>query len=242
MEDRNDRMNLIILEQEDFINQEIVRLKGRRLLHVTNVHRAKVGDKLRVGKLNGKVGEGTILNMNSDFIDLKIKLTHVPPKASNIQVILAMPRPKVFKRILMDLTTMGVKNIYIIKSWRVEKSFFNSPALMEENLKETMILGLEQAKDTMLPKIEIKTLFRPFVEDEIPSIISNTRALVAHPTGSTEFPRSTDKKITLLIGPEGGLIPFEVDILKTQGFEAVTLGDRILRVETVLPYILGRLS
>lgn len=235
-------MNLIILEEKDFLNNQIVRLRGRRLLHITNIHKAKVGDRLRVGKLNGKLGQGTILDMNSDFIDLKIELTDSPPSASNVQVILAMPRPKVFKRILMDLTTMGVKNIYIIKTWRVEKSFFNSPALLEENLKETMILGLEQGKDTILPKVEIKTLFRPFVEDEIPDIISDTEALVAHPTGSTECPRNIDRKTTLLIGPEGGLIPFEIDILKTQGFEAVTLGSRILRVETVLPYIIGRLS
>lgn len=235
-------MNLIILEEEDFIDKETVRLKDRRLLHVTDVHRAKVGDNLRVGKLNGKVGQGTILDMNSDFIELKIDLTEDPPSASNIQIVLAMPRPKVFKRILMDLTTMGVKNIYIIKTWRVEKSFFNSPALSEESLRETMILGLEQGKDTILPKVKIKTLFRPFVEDEIPDIISNTKAIVAHPTGSEECPRNIDEKITLLIGPEGGLIPFEIDILKTQGFEDVTLGNRILRVETVLPYIIGRLS
>ncbi len=235
-------MNLIILEEKDFIDEVTVRLKGRRLLHVTNVHKAKVGDSLRVGELNGKLGLGTILNMNSDFIDLKIELTDNPPEASKIQIVLAMPRPKVFKRILMDLTTMGVKNIYIIKTWRVEKSFFNSPALLEENLKETMILGLEQAKDTALPNIEIRTLFRPFIEDEIPDIIANTKALVAHPTGNVECPRNTDEKITLLIGPEGGLIQFEVDILKVQGFEAVTLGNRILRVETVLPYIIGRFS
>lgn len=235
-------MNLIILEEEDFIDQNIVRLKGRRLLHVTDVHRAKIGDVLRIGKLNGKVGQGTILDMNSDFIELKIDLTEDPPSASNIQVVLAMPRPKVFKRILMDLTTMGVKNIYIIKTWRVEKSFFNSPTLSEDNLRETMILGLEQGKDTILPRVEIKTLFRPFVEDEIPDIISNTKAIVAHPTGSEKCPRDIDEKITLLIGPEGGLIPFEIDILKAQGFEAVTLGERILRVETVLPYIIGRLS
>ena len=180
--------------------------------------------------------------MNNDFIDLKTELTEDPPDASNIQVILAMPRPKVFKRILMDLTTMGVKNIYIIKTWRVEKSFFNSPNLSEKSLKETMILGLEQGKDTMLPRLEIKTLFRPFVEDEIPDIISDTKAIVAHPTGDRECLRNKDEKITLLIGPEGGLIPFEIDILKTQGFEAMTLGNRILRVETVLPYIIGRLS
>lgn len=235
-------MNLIIIDKDDYIDDNVVRLKNRRYEHIKNIHKAEIGEKLRVGELNGKVGQGKIIEINEEYIDLKLDLIDSPPKASNIQVILAMPRPKVFRRLLMDLTTMGVKNIYVIKTWRVEKSFFNSPVLSEDVLKETMVLGLEQAKDTVMPKIEIKNLFKPFVEDEIPVIISGTRAIVAHPVGEEICPRNLDEKITLLIGPEGGLITYEVELLKKQGFTAVTLGDRILRVETAVPYIIGRLS
>ena len=235
-------MNLIIIEKKDYIDENIVRFKDRRFEHIIKIHKARKGDRLRVGELNGKVGQGRVIDLREDYIDLSVSLTDDPPKASNIQVVLAMPRPKVFKRIIMDLTTMGIKNIYVIRTWKVEKSFFSSPVLLEANLKETMILGLEQGKDTILPKLEIRHLFKPFVEDEIPDIIEGTKAIVAHPREEKQCPRSTNENITLLIGPEGGLTPFEVDLLKLQGFETVTLGERILRVETVLPYIIGRLS
>lgn len=235
-------MNLIIIEKKDYIDENTVRLKDRRFEHIKNVHRAEEGETLKVGELNGKIGVGIILEIDDECVDLKLSLTEESPKASSIQIIMAMPRPKVFKRTLMDLTTMGIKNIYLIKTWRVEKSFFKTPNLLEENLRETMILGLEQGKDTILPKVEIKHLFKPFVEDEIEEIISGTRAIVAHPTGEIECPRNIDEKVTLLIGPEGGLIDFEIELLKSQGFEAVTLGQRILRVETAVPYIIGRLS
>ena len=235
-------MNLIIVEKTDFINENTVRLKNRRFEHIKNIHRAEEGEMLKVGELNGKMGTGIILEINNDYVDLELSLTEDPPKASNIQLILAMPRPKVFKRTLMDLTTMGIKKIYLIKTWRVEKSFFNSPNLLEENLRDTMVLGLEQGKDTILPNVEIKYLFKPFIEDEIPEIISDTKAIVAHPIGESECPRNIDESLTLLIGPEGGLIDYEIELLKSQGFEAVTLGDRILRVETAVPYIIGRLS
>lgn len=235
-------MNLIIIEEKDYIDKKTVRLKDRRFEHIKNIHKAKVGDKLRVGRLNGKIGQGVVESLTNEYIEMSVKLTSDPPKASNIQIILAMPRPKVFKRILMDLTTLGIKSIYVIRTWKVEKSFFNSPVLLEENLKEAMILGLEQGKDTVLPKLEVKNLFRPFVEDEIPDIIYNTRAIVAHPTEEKECPRNISEDITLLIGPEGGLTSFEIDLLKLQGFNTVTLGSRILRVETVIPYIIGRLS
>lgn len=235
-------MNLIIIEKTDFIDKSIVRLKGRRLEHIKCVHKALVGDSLRVGELDGLVGTGVVKDINDEFIDLRVSLTNQPPKASNIKIILAMPRPKVFKRLLMDMTTMGIKDIFIIKTWRVDKSYFNTPSLTEETMRETMILGLEQAKDTVMPTVTIKTLFKPFVEDEIPNIISNTKAIVAHPTGRVECPRCVSEPMTLLIGPEGGLIEYEIEHLKKIGFDAVNLGDRILRVETAVPYIIGRLS
>lgn len=235
-------MNLIIIEKNDFINETTVRLKERRLEHIRTVHKAEVDDSLRVGELEGLMGTGIVIDINNEFIDLKVSLTEKPPEALNIKVILAMPRPKVFKRLLMDMTTMGIKDIFVIKTWRVDKSYFNTPILTEEAMRETMILGLEQAKDTTMPTVTVKNLFKPFVEDEVPSIIANTKAIVAHPTGQMECPRCINEPLTLLIGPEGGLIEYEIELLKSIGFQAVTLGERILRVETAVPYIIGRLS
>ncbi len=235
-------MNLIIIEKNDFINETTVRLKERRLEHIRSIHKAEIGDSLRVGELEGLMGTGVVIDINNEFIDLKVSLTEKPPEASNIKVILAMPRPKVFKRLLMDMTTMGIKDIFVIKTWRVDKSYFNTPILTEEAIRETMILGLEQAKDTTMPTVTVKNLFKPFVEDEVPSIIANTKAIVAHPTGQIECQRCINEPLTLLIGPEGGLIEYEIELLKSIGFEAVTLGERILRVETAVPYIIGRLS
>ena len=235
-------MNLIILFEDDFINENKVRLKGRRLNHVLSVHRAEIGDTLRVGLLNGKIGKGLITELNNEVLEMDIELTEQSPPPSNVQLILAMPRPKALKRIIQDATTMGIKKYYIIKTWRVEKSFWNSPVLLEKNLFEYMILGLEQAKDTILPDINIVKLFKPFVEDQVPDIINGTRAIVAHPTAKKECPRNISEPITLAIGPEGGFIPYEIDMLEKQGFEVVNLGERILRVETAIPIILGKLS
>ncbi|MFA5524482.1 MAG: RsmE family RNA methyltransferase, partial [Tissierellales bacterium] len=84
-------------------------------------------------------------------------------------------------------------------------------------------------------------LFKPFVEDRIPDIIKGTRAIVAHPIADKDCPRDIGERITLAIGPEGGFIPYEIDMLKEHGFKVVSLGQRILRVETAISVILGRL-
>lgn len=235
-------MNLIILLDEDFISETKVRFSGRRLEHILNIHKAEIGDSLRVGKLNGRIGHGTIVQMDIESIEMEIRLNEEPPKPSDIQIVMAMPRPKVFRRMLQDMTTMGVKKLYIIKTWKVEKSFWESPVLGEEKLLESMILGLEQGKDTILPEVKVFKRFKPFVEDELPDIIKDTDCLIGHPTGTAECIRTRGKRVTLAIGPEGGFTPYEVEMFKSQGFKEFTLGERILRVETVVPYVIGKLS
>lgn len=235
-------MNIVLLLDEDFVDRDRVVISGRRLEHIKEVHGAVKGDSLRVGKLNGKLGEGEILSIDDKRIAMKIKLYEDPPQPSDIQLVMAMPRPKVFRRMLQDMTTMGIKKINVIKTWKVEKSFWESPVLDEEKLRESMILGLEQAKDTILPEIRVYKRFKPFVEDELPDIIRGTECLLGHPGGDSSCEKSEGKKVTLAIGPEGGFTPYEVEMFRNQGFKVFSLGERILRVETVLPYIVGKLS
>ena len=134
---------------------------------------------------------------------------------------------------------MGVKRIFLINSWRVEKSYWKSPRL--DHLRDQAILGLEQARDTVLPQIEARRLFRPFVETELPAVAANTRAFVAHPGAREECPRHVQDPVTLAVGPEGGFIAEEVSSLQRIGFQPVTMGARLLRVETAVAALIARL-
>lgn len=238
-------MNLIIVRDEDYTKKDIVKLEGRRFKHIRKVHRAKKGDVLKIGELNGKIGTGTVLELGEDFVEIELNLTKKPPKPMPVKLILAMPRPKVFKRLLQMITTLGIKEIYLLGCWKVEKSFFDTPNLLKEKIEEQLILGLEQAKDTVLPKIVIKKLFKPFIEDELSKIIEETEALVAHPYLNKEDivdPKKGLEWKTLVIGPEGGFIPYEVEKLEEIGFKRFSIGERILKVESAVPFILGRIT
>ncbi|HEX7831364.1 MAG TPA: 16S rRNA (uracil(1498)-N(3))-methyltransferase [Thermoanaerobaculia bacterium] len=234
-------MNLILLFDDDFVEDTRVRLTGRRLEHVTHVHRAAVGDVLVVGRLNGLIGSGEVTRIDSEALEMRVKLDRDPPAPLPLTLVLALPRPKVLNRVLASATSLGVKRIVLINAWRVEKSYWKSPKLAEENLMLQRVLGLEQARDTMLPSIELQRLFRPFVEDQLPAIANDSLALVAHPTGTRECPRAVQGAVTLAIGPEGGFIAPEIASLEQVGFRAVTLGDRILRVETAVAALIARL-
>ena len=230
-------MNLILLFETDFADESRVRLSGRRLQHVTEVHRAAVGDSLTVGLAGGRIGIGTVTRLDGDVLEMDVAFDRDPPPPLPMTLVLALPRPKVVNRVIAGATSLGVKRIHLINAWRVEKSYWKSPKLAEENLRMQAVLGLEQARDTVLPEITLYRLFRPFIESFSPSGL----ALVAHPGAAAECPRNTGIPVTLAIGPEGGFIAQEIESFERAGFTSVSMGPRILRVETAVAALIARL-
>ncbi len=234
-------MNLIFLFEEDFLNAQKVRLTGRRFEHVKDVLKVSQGKELTVGKINGLIGQGKVLDLGKDFLDLEVSLKEKPPSALNLTLIMALPRPPMLKRTLQCVSSMGVKKIIILNFSRVEKSLWQSSSLKPEAIQEELVLGLEQAKDTVLPEVILQRRFKPFVEDELPKLIKNKQAFVAHPGEVGILPKMDNKGAVLIIGPEGGLVDFEIDLLKSKDVKAVNLGTRILRFENVIPYVIGKM-
>lgn len=236
-------MNIILLLESDFTDsgKSRVRLSGRRREHVCSVCRISAGDTLRVGLLNGKTGTGIVERIESGFIEMSVALAALPPEPLPLTLVLALPRPKALKRCLEAVAALGIKRIFIIESWRVEKSYWASPVLSPDAIREHLLLGLEQGGDTMLPVVEVKRRFKPFAEDELPRIIEGACALAGHPAAEERCPFNVNRPAVLAIGPEGGFIPFEIDLLTGIGFRPVTLGKRILRTEQAIPAFSGRL-
>lgn len=235
-------MNLLLLEDADFVGVGRARLSGRRLKHLNEIHRAQAGDSLRVGLLGGQMGEGRLLSLDSEHAELEVELSKAPPAKLPLTLVLALPRPKMLKRVLQTVAAMGVPRLVLANSYRVEKSFWQTPFLEAEAIREQLILGLEQARDTVLPEVVIEKRFKPFVEDRLPALAAGTLGLVGHPGQYPACPRAVEGPVTLAIGPEGGWIPYEVELLEqAAGLQPVQLGERILRVETAVPVLLARL-
>ncbi|CAD5375377.1 Ribosomal RNA small subunit methyltransferase E [Pseudomonas sp. OF001] len=235
-------MNLLLLEDGDFVAEDRALLRGRRLKHLHEVHRAESGDALRVGRLGGLMGEGRILRLDAEAAEIAVEsLEQNPPAKLPVTLLLALPRPKMLKRTLQTVASMGVAHLVLLNSYRVEKSFWQTPFLESEAIREQLILGLEQARDTVLPEVTIEKRFKPFVEDRLPQLAAGSLGLVGHPGDFPACPRAVDGAVTLAIGPEGGWIPYEVDKLQAAGLAPVQLGERILRVETAVPVLLARL-
>lgn len=234
-------MNLGLLFDDDFVAEDRVVLRGRRRQHLETVRKVTEGDQVPVGRVNGLMGTGTVTQLDAKEVHLDIRLDTPPPEPLPLTLILAMPRPKMFRRVLQTCAALGVKDIWLINTYKVEKSFWQTPWLQEEQLRENLALGLEQACDTRMPEVHLRKLFKPFVEDELPGLIDGRRGIVAHPGTRAVCPKHLSEPAALCIGPEGGFIPYEVDKIIEAGAEAVHLGSRILRVETAVPVLVSRL-
>ncbi|MGY6564268.1 MAG: 16S rRNA (uracil(1498)-N(3))-methyltransferase [Halomonadaceae bacterium] len=236
-------MNLILLAPEDIRHDRLACLRDpRRLRHLKEVHRARVGDVLTLGIQGGGIGRGELTLLSDDEARFTLEaLDTPPPPALPVHLVLALPRPRMLARSLEHVTAMGVKRITLLHTRRVEKSYWQSPELEPAKIHEHLVLGLEQARDTVLPDVSVAKGFRPFVEERLPLLLDGRRGLVAHPGMPNPCPTGLSKPCVLLIGPEGGFIPYEVERLLEAGCEGIHLGPRILRVETAVVALLARL-
>lgn len=238
-------MNLLLLHEEEIAADGSVTLHGRRFKQMVQIHQTKVGDEVRVGIVNGLMGRAEIQQIKIDHLVIHPHCEVSPPKPLPVTLLLAMPRPKMFRRCLHMIAELGVKDIYLINSYRVEKSFWQTPLLEPAAIEAELLLGLEQAKDTRLPKVHIRKRFKPFVEDELPILMQERLGYVAHPATEadtlSQLNTPLEQPTLLAVGPEGGFIPYEVEKLTSKGLRPLTLSERIFRVETAVPFLLGRL-
>ena len=215
-------------------------LRGRRLAHLRQVLKVAAGDQLRVGEIDGDCGVATVEAICDSQAQLSVSLQAPPPEPLPVVVVLALPRPKMLRRVLRGIAEVGIKELHLIHSYRVEKSYWQSPLLNPATLREYLIAGLEQARDTRLPRLLLHRRFRPFAEDRLPGLLEGRTGLLADPAASTPYPARPAPQTLLVIGPEGGFIQFETALFQDVGCKSVSLGPRCLRVETALHCALGR--
>lgn len=235
-------MNRLILQPSDLLSQNSAAISGRAVQHIHKVLKLKTGDQLRFGLLNGPVGLATLVEETDKKIILELEYSPEKPlELLPCTLVLSLPRPKVARRLIQTICSLGVKELHLINSYKVDKSYWQSHYLLEDQLQQQLQLGLEQSGTTYMPKVFQHRLFRPFVEDQFPELVTDKRALLAHPYAKQACPHALQEECVLVIGPEGGFTPYEVEMLSKQGATAVSVGQRVLSVETAVPALLGRL-
>jgi RsmE family RNA methyltransferase len=229
-------VNLILLEPSEVHGGSDVHLLDPRAVHLLNVLRVAAGHQVRVGIVDGPRGVGTVQSVSGDSIELTCSFeASVPPKP-HVDLLLALPRPKVLRRLWAQFAALGVGQIILTNAERVERHYFDTHVVTAGCYRPLLIEGLQQARDTRLPAVSVHRRFKVLVEDHLDGLFGRGLRLVAHPAAATParaaVENSTEERGLLAVGPEGGWSDFELRLLETHGFQAVGMGPRTLRTDT----------
>lgn len=235
-------MNTLLLEDDDFISSTSAVIRGKRAEHLINTVGVEAGSVIRCGKVDGLLGDALIKEKSSLSLSMECSLQIQPPAPCRVDLICALPRPKMLRRIVRTAAELGVKRLTFINSYRVEKSYWQSPALTPEKLREFCIEGLQQAGDTTLPQITLQKRFKPFIEDRLPLILDGKQLILAHPRAPMFAVEGSKQACILAVGPEGGFTDYEIAKLQGTGFSAHRFGDRVMRCDTAIPFLIAALG
>lgn len=235
-------MNLILLEDRDRWDSSSVTLSDARADHLFNVMRVVPAQQLRVGLLDGPLGVGTVESVGDGRVTMRCVFESVTPPRPRVDVLLALPRPKVMRRLWAQLAALGVGRIILTNAERVERHYFDTHVLTEACYRPLLIEGLQQARDTRLPLVSIHRRFKILVEDHLDDLFTSGVRLVADPSGTASIASTLAdcrERVLLAIGPEGGWNDFELRLLEAHGFRRAGLGPRTLRVDTACTALLA---
>ena len=236
-------MNLILLEERDRVGSSSVTLSDARAAHLLKVLRVTPGQTVRIGLLDGPLGVGTVELARDGRVTLRCAFEPGTPPRPRVDVLLALPRPKVMRRLWAQLAALGAGQIILTNAERVERHYFDTHVLTEASYRPLLIEGLQQARDTRLPMVSVHRQFRILVEDHLDALSGDGVRLVADPGGTMSIGSALsdhkDQRVLLAIGPEGGWNSFELALLAAHGFRLVSLGARTLRVDTACTALLA---
>lgn len=237
-------MNLILFTPEETHNALRLSRFDERAQHLVKVLRKGPGDSFEAGLLGGLRGRGEILAIDAEgTISVKLLLDKAPPAKAGLVLAVGFLRPIQLRRLLRDLSSMGVAGIDLLQTELGEKSYRDTKLLEDGGAHSALVEGLIQARDTILPRLATWPSLRDWLDaqggdtcvfacDNAPGALPFHRALAdmalegRKPTGSTPATR-----ISVLIGSERGWSPNERALLDARGVLRASMGERALRTE-----------
>ena len=233
-------MNLLLLDPEsDDLGPGRAEVVGERVRHVRKVLRKGPGDRLRIGIVGGAMGEGRIEALAPGRLVVAwTSLDEPPPPKRPLTLLFALCRPPMVQRILQTAAGFGVAEVAYFPAARTEASYLQSKTLSDRAIRRALLLGLAQARDTRLPPVRRLSSFEAAVE----AVAAGPPRRLVGRAGAAPCPCGGGEPTILVVGPEGGFLDREEARLAEAGARPVGLGPWVLRTDTAVAALLGRLA
>ena len=243
-------MNLILFERDEIDSP--LDLHDHRARHILDILRLGIGDRIRVGIVNGPQGRAQIRRIEDNALVLEceqalqnsLQSTFEPNDATGqshpIRCLVGHPRPPVMRRLLKDLTSLGVRHIIVCATELGERSYLQSRLWKDGMWRSCLIEGAMQAGSTWLPRVDIGHSLGDALAVVNSTPIVNRHAseirILFDPIEERRGISSLDLVpgfgSLIAIGAERGWSEKERRMLLAARFVGYSLGHRILRTET----------
>jgi 16S rRNA (uracil1498-N3)-methyltransferase len=210
-----------------------VRLRGPEAHHLSAVCRARPGDALCLFNGDGLEYRARVVDVSRKDVTIEILAQEGPLRERPFPLHIAAPLPKGDRAtfLIEKLTELGVTTFTILST---ERSIVQPRDTKIEKLVRHVIEASKQCGRNVLMQIEGPTPWTKFVlEPTLPTL-----RLVAHP-GSGSLP-TIQSEVVAAVGPEGGFTDAELAL--AQGWQQVSLGASLLRIETAALALAARLG
>jgi 16S rRNA (uracil1498-N3)-methyltransferase len=229
---------LVLFEHERKDDDHYFIKSDERVEHVIQHLKLKAQDKLSVIELNQGTGVALIESTKSGLLLRIQKRESITP--TQLHLCVGLSRPPTMKKILEHATTMGVGHFHLCSTELSEKSYAQSKMLEEVNIQKLMLLGLSQART--LAHLPTVTHYKRLTDFQSPSVKQKILLSPHSKTNLLQIELDLQSPVTLAIGPERGFSTKDEDYFINQGFERVSLGPSILRVEYAVASILAQIE
>ena len=228
-------MNILLLEE----NEVDLAASDPRVRHVRKVLRLGVGDRLRAGIVNGVSGTAVINVLDDRGMRVRFEPDERidqpgPPQPTPVDLLLGHPRPIVLRRLLRDLSTIGIRRLIVVPTELGERSYLN--ATMWRDIRPLLIEGAAQAGVTRLMEVERCRSLADGIRTASAVAEVEQMRVVLHPTADRTLRAALDAgsagSLLLAVGSERGWTGKELELLTDANFEVAGMGERTLRTET----------
>ena len=230
-------MNLVLLAPSEFV-EGIARIRDARRTHMVEVLGVKPGSTVRAGLIDGGLGALRVVSIEAEALLCEFEEDTPAPALPRVDIVLCMPRPKVLQRLLPSLAQLGIRRLMIANAWRVERFYFDAHVLHEAHFRPLLLEGLSQARDTRLPELTVHRSFAWLIRSELSERVPEKAIrLYADPGAPLSVrdalreARTSEERVVVALGPEGGFTDRERNELEQAGFVAVGMSERALKSE-----------
>jgi 16S rRNA (uracil1498-N3)-methyltransferase len=223
-------MNLILFEENELTRK--LPVDDPRATHIISILHCSPGDEFDAGVVNGPRGKGIVRSHSPLYLTLDFRFPDAGVTEKLYPVIFAagLPRPQTARKIMREVTSLGVSALYFTCTEKGEDSYRKSRLWTKGEFRRYLIAGAEQAFSTLLPEMKLFESL-PACLAAIPPgekiALDNYEAVI--PLRDYAF---TQSQTSLVIGPEKGWSAGERDLLREHGYTLAGLGHRVLRSET----------